>query len=62
MISGDPKSIYENPPIQACSMFVALSGATLDHSMVFRRKYDFPNVLQPFQVVCEEISEEGKKI
>jgi predicted choloylglycine hydrolase len=58
VMSGDPKSIYKNPPIQACSMIFALPEATLDDSMIFGRNYDFPNVLQPFQVVREEISED----
>jgi len=59
VMSGDPKSIYKNPPIQACSMIFALPEATSDNSMIFGRNYDFPNVLQPFQVVREEIPEKG---
>jgi len=59
VISGDPKSIYKNPPVQACSMIFALPEATLDDSMIFGRNYDFPNVLQPFQVVREESPEDG---
>jgi len=61
VMSGDPKSIYKNPPIQACSMIFALPEATSDNSMIFGRNYDFPNVLQPFQVVREEIPENGYK-
>ena len=61
VMSGDPKSIYKNPPTQACSMIFALSEATSDSSMLFGRNYDFPNVLQPFQVVREETPEEGYK-
>jgi len=61
IMSGDPKSIYKNPPIQACSMIFALPEATSDHSMIFGRNYDFPNVLQPFQVVREETPERGYK-
>lgn len=59
VMSGDPKSIYKNPPIQACSMIFALPEATSDNSMIFGRNYDFPNVLQPFQVIREEIPENG---
>ncbi|MFX1279272.1 MAG: C45 family autoproteolytic acyltransferase/hydrolase [Promethearchaeota archaeon] len=61
VMSGDPKSIYKNPPVQACSMLFALSNATEDNSLIFGRNYDFPNVLQPFQVVREESPEEGYK-
>ncbi|MFW9946808.1 MAG: C45 family autoproteolytic acyltransferase/hydrolase [Candidatus Odinarchaeota archaeon] len=59
VMSGDPKSIYKNPPIQACSMIFALPESTSDNSMIFGRNYDFPNVLQPFQVVREELPEKG---
>ncbi|MFX1530515.1 MAG: C45 family autoproteolytic acyltransferase/hydrolase [Promethearchaeota archaeon] len=61
VMSGDPKSIYKNPPVQACSMIFALPEATADNSMIFGRNYDFPNVLQLFQVVREEIPDEGYK-
>ena len=61
VMSGDPKSLYKNPPVQACSMIFALPEATSDNSMIFGRNYDFPNVLQPFQVVREEIPDNGYK-
>lgn len=61
IMSGNPKSVYKNPPIQACSMIFALPNATSNNSMIFGRNYDFPNVLQPFQVVREEIPENGYK-
>jgi predicted choloylglycine hydrolase len=61
VMSGDPKSIYKNPPVQACSMIFALSEATSDQSILFGRNYDFPNVLQPFQVVRKETPDEGYK-
>jgi len=61
VMSGDPKSLYKNPPVQACSMIFALPEATSDNSMIFGRNYDFPNVLQPFQVVREEVPDEGYK-
>ena len=59
VMSGDPKSIYKNPPVQACSMIFALPEPTSDNSMIFGRNYDFPNVLQPFQVVREEVPDDG---
>lgn len=61
VIAGNPKSTYKNPPIQACSMIFALPEATLDDLMIFGRNYDFPNVLQPFQVVREERPDNGYK-
>ena len=61
VMSGDPKSLYKNPPVQECSMIFALPGATSDNSMIFGRNYDFPNVLQPFQIVREEIPDNGYK-
>ena len=61
VMSGDPKSIYKNPPIQACSMIFALPEATANESLIFGRNYDFPNVLQPFQVVREEEPDTGYK-
>ena len=61
IMSGDPKSLYKNPPVQACSMIFAIPDATLDKSMIFGRNYDFPNVLQPFQVVREESPDIGYK-
>jgi isopenicillin-N N-acyltransferase-like protein len=61
VMSGDPKSLYKNPPVQACSMIFALPKATSDNSMIFGRNYDFPNVLQPFQVVREELPDNGYK-
>lgn len=61
VMSGDPQSIYKNPPVPSCSMIFALPEATSDNSMIFGRNYDFPNVLQPFQVVRKEIPENGYK-
>ncbi|UCD02224.1 MAG: linear amide C-N hydrolase [Promethearchaeota archaeon] len=61
VMSGNPKSIYKNPPIQACSMIFALSESTADKLLIFGRNYDFPNVLQPFQVVREEEPNYGYK-
>jgi hypothetical protein len=61
VMSGNPKSLYKNPPVQECSMIFALPEATSDNSMIFGRNYDFPNVLQPFQVVREENPDSGFK-
>lgn len=61
VMSGNPKSMYKNPPTQACSMIFALPEATADNSMIFGRNYDFPNVLQPFQMVREEYPDNGYK-
>ena len=61
VMSGDPKSIYKNPPIQACSMIFALPEATANEFLIFGRNYDFPNVFQPFQVVREEEPDNGYK-
>jgi predicted choloylglycine hydrolase len=61
VMSGDPKSVYKNPPVPSCSMLFALPEATSDNTMIFGRNYDFPNVLQPFQVVREEDPDEGYK-
>jgi len=61
IMSGDPNSLYKNPPVQSCSMIFALPEATSDKSLIFGRNYDFPNVLQPFQIVREEIPDIGYK-
>ncbi|MFX0022954.1 MAG: C45 family autoproteolytic acyltransferase/hydrolase [Candidatus Hermodarchaeota archaeon] len=61
VMSGDPNSLYKNPPVQACSMIFALPEATSNNTMIFGRNYDFPNVLQPFQVVREEEPDLGYK-
>lgn len=45
VMSGDPKSMYKNPPVPACSMIFALPEATFDKTMIFGRNYDFPNIL-----------------
>ena len=61
VMSGNPKSIYKNPPVQSCSMLFAHPKATSDNLLIFGRNYDFPNVLQPFQIVREEIPDNGYK-
>ncbi|MFX0008039.1 MAG: hypothetical protein ACFFAV_15130, partial [Candidatus Hermodarchaeota archaeon] len=59
VMSGNPNSLYKNPPVQTCSMIFALPKATSNNTMIFGRNYDFPNVLQPFQVVREEVPDTG---
>jgi len=61
VMSGNPKSMYKNPPVPACSMIFALPEATIDKTIIFGRNYDFPNILQPFQVVRREIPDDGYK-
>jgi len=61
VMSGNPKSVYKYQPVQACSMIFALPEATSDSSTIFGRNYDFPNVLQPFQVVRHELPDSGYK-
>ncbi len=47
--SGNPKTTSYIP--QGCTMLFALPPATADNSLLFARNYDFPNVLQPYQMV-----------
>lgn len=53
-MSGDPDSLYRNPPTQACSMMFALPSATKHDELLYGRNYDFPRILQPFQMVRYE--------
>ncbi len=57
--TGNPKTSYVNPPVQACSQLIALPEATADKSMWIARNYDFPNILQPYQVLRRETPEDG---
>ena len=57
--SGNPKTSYVNPPVQACSQLFALPEATADKEMWIARNYDFPNILQPYQFVRRETPEDG---
>ncbi|HMF31436.1 MAG TPA: C45 family peptidase [Candidatus Lokiarchaeia archaeon] len=59
IFSGNPKSTFVNPPIQACSQLFALPEATADGSMFFARNNDFPNILQPIQLLREETPTDG---
>lgn len=57
--TGNPKTSYVNPPVQACSQLIALPEATADKSLWIARNYDFPNILQPYQFVRQETPEDG---
>ncbi|MHA1698045.1 MAG: C45 family autoproteolytic acyltransferase/hydrolase [Promethearchaeota archaeon] len=57
-------SQYKNPPKQksvepACTMLFALKNATKDGSLLFGRNYDFPKVLQEYQLVRLEEPDDG---
>jgi hypothetical protein len=54
VLNGDPQALYRNPPVQACSMLFALPEATTDGEILFGRNYDFPKILQPYQMVRTE--------
>lgn len=55
VVTGLPQTVFVNPPKQdlqgACSMIFALAAATRDGTALFGRNYDFPNALQPYQMV-----------
>lgn len=59
VMAGNPKTSYTRPLVQACSMLFALPEATADGSMIYGRNYDFPSVLQPFQMVRKETPKDG---
>ncbi|MHA1732118.1 MAG: C45 family autoproteolytic acyltransferase/hydrolase [Promethearchaeota archaeon] len=59
--TGLPKTVFRNPPVQACSMVFALPGATADGSVIYARNYDFPNVLREFQMVRRDVPDDGYK-
>ncbi|MHA1791664.1 MAG: C45 family autoproteolytic acyltransferase/hydrolase [Promethearchaeota archaeon] len=61
VMSGDPKSSYEKPLVQACSMIFAVPPATKNNAILYGRNYDFPPVLQPFQMVRIEKPDDGFK-
>jgi len=56
--TGNPKSTSYVP--QGCTMLFALPPVTSDKSIIFARNYDFPKVLQPYQMV--RIDEPDDKI
>ncbi len=52
IFTGDPKSTsYIPQAAAACTMIFAVPPATADGSVMYGRNYDFPKVLQPFQMV-----------
>jgi hypothetical protein len=59
IFSGNPKSTFKNLPIQACSQLFALPEVTADGSQFFARNNDFPNILQPIQLLREETPTDG---
>ncbi len=63
LINMMPNLIYSEDPNKtfefACSQLFALNGATNDGNNYFARNYDFPTVLQPFQMVRREYPDEG---
>ncbi|MHA1819716.1 MAG: C45 family autoproteolytic acyltransferase/hydrolase [Promethearchaeota archaeon] len=46
-------------PNIGCSMFFAMPPATANNEYYYARNYDFPKILQPFQMVREEIPDDG---
>lgn len=60
VLNGVPSVTFQNVP-QQCTMMFALPPATVDNSIIYARNYDFPNILQPFQMVREETPDEGYK-
>ncbi|MHA1751978.1 MAG: C45 family autoproteolytic acyltransferase/hydrolase [Candidatus Helarchaeota archaeon] len=50
VFTGNPKSSYYIPPT-GCTKIFAIPPATADGSIMYGRNYDFPNVLQPYQMV-----------
>ncbi|MBD3187430.1 hypothetical protein GF325_11415 [Candidatus Bathyarchaeota archaeon] len=55
VMSGDPRTSYEKPLIQPmCTMAFALPPSTTGDDAIFGRNYDFPGILQPYQVLRRE--------
>jgi predicted choloylglycine hydrolase len=63
VMNGDPKALYRNPPVNppvpACTMLMATPPSTSDNNIYYARNYDFPKILLDFQMVREEIPDEG---
>ncbi len=63
VINMIPGLIYNTNPNKTlelgCSQLFALKGATLDGNDYFARNYDFPTILQAFQMLREETPEDG---
>jgi len=63
IIAGDPNTLYKNPPKNnstGCTMLFACPEATKDGELIYARNYDFPRVLQPFQMVRIEEPDDGR--
>ncbi len=61
IMSGNPRTSYAEPLIQAaCSMLFALPPATASDEFIFGRNYDFPIILQPYQMVRIETPSDGR--
>nr|MDO8114614.1 C45 family peptidase [Candidatus Sigynarchaeota archaeon] len=61
VMAGNPLTTYREPLVQACTMIMALPPATADGSIIYGRNYDFPTILQPYQMVRREIPDDGFK-
>jgi hypothetical protein len=59
VMAGNPRTSYTRPLVQACSMVFALPEATVDGEIIYGRNYDFPGVLQPYQMVRRETPDDG---
>jgi hypothetical protein len=61
VMAGNPKTSYSKPLVQACTMVFALGKSTADGSVIYGRNYDFPPILQPYQVARVEKPTDGFK-
>lgn len=59
--AGNPKTSYAKPLVQACTMVFAMKGSTADGTIIYGRNYDFPRILQPFQMARVEKPSDGYK-
>ncbi|MBN2153435.1 MAG: linear amide C-N hydrolase [Candidatus Lokiarchaeota archaeon] len=61
IMAGNPKNSYAKPLVQACTMVFALGKSTADGSIIYGRNYDFPQILQPYQMARVEKPTDGYK-
>jgi hypothetical protein len=61
IMAGNPKTSYAQPLVQACTMVFALGKSTADGSIIYGRNYDFPPILQPYQMARVEKPTDGYK-
>ncbi|MEX2683722.1 MAG: C45 family autoproteolytic acyltransferase/hydrolase [Candidatus Sigynarchaeota archaeon] len=61
IMSGNPKTSYSKPLVQACTMVFAMGKSTADGSTIYGRNYDFPKILQPLQMARIEKATDGYK-